>query len=590
MQRWVTLLLWLGATAIGMFLSVMVLEAALYEGSYVPTGNDSFYHARRMLDFAVGERGFYQFDARIHAPEGIWIPWPWAYDYLMGAAAAAWLWLNPASDPLAFLVHVPVLFVAVNAALFLAAARQAGLDLAGSALAMLAFALAPFVQLMHMIGRVDHHFAEFTFVLLVTLFGLRWFRAMQDRAAAIGLGIALGLAPGFHNGLFVLQIPVLVCVAILWLRGAPLSRNSVLALAAALFVSTLLIVLPSEPFLQGRFEFGLLSWFHLYAAGCSSVVFVILASRKFDRSTLLVLAALCMLLIVPILGQVRHGTAFLSRELPFLADVLEAMSPFVLASRFDISWVTAQYSWLILFAPLLIAYFGWRIWKEREPRMLFYAIMTVFGLAFMLTQFRFYYFGLFALITGCLVAVQPLIARFAAHRGLIVVGLFAALLIAYQPPLRHKLFDVYALGAAPLYERARPIFLELAQRCSDMPGLVLANQHDGNYLLFHTDCSVVANTFMLTQEDEARIDEIRELMRLTPAALRTSRPDIRYVVLRIADFIVERDGRYELDPDARLATALLMNPQPPEGFELVQTITLENNGEARLYAKAFAIR
>ena len=77
-QKGVLLLLWLGATAIGTFLALLVFEAAYFQGDYIPTGNDSFYHARRMLDAAVGERGFYQFDERLHVPDGAWIPWPWA--------------------------------------------------------------------------------------------------------------------------------------------------------------------------------------------------------------------------------------------------------------------------------------------------------------------------------------------------------------------------------------------------------------------------------------------------------------------------------------------------------------------------------
>ena len=86
--RITTILLWLFASIVGVFFSMLVIDAALFEGDYIPMGNDSFYHARRMLDVAVGKRGLYQFDDRIHVPDGSWVPWPWAYDYLMGKAAA----------------------------------------------------------------------------------------------------------------------------------------------------------------------------------------------------------------------------------------------------------------------------------------------------------------------------------------------------------------------------------------------------------------------------------------------------------------------------------------------------------------------
>ena len=54
------------------------------EAEYLPVSIDSFYHARRILDTAADPASFYQFDAKIHAPEGSLLPWPWGYDYAMG--------------------------------------------------------------------------------------------------------------------------------------------------------------------------------------------------------------------------------------------------------------------------------------------------------------------------------------------------------------------------------------------------------------------------------------------------------------------------------------------------------------------------
>ena len=588
--RWATILLWLVATVIGVFLSMLVIDSAFFEGEYIPMGNDSFYHARRMLDTAFGDRGFYQFDERTHVPDGSWIPWPWAYDYLMGQAAVLAQWLRPSTDPLGFLSYVPVVWIAINAALFLAAAGQAGLTLAYRATAMLAFALAPFVQLMHMVGKVDHHFIEFTFVLLVTWLGLRWFSRKQSRASAIGLGLALGLAPGFHNGLFILQIPVLVGVGLLWLRGEQLPRRDLHALALSLVAASVVIVLPSEPFRQGLFEFGLLSWFHLYAAACTSVVLVFVGWQRYDEKSLLILGGICLLLAIPLLGQINHGAAFLSRDISILDGVLEAMSPYTLFfHEFGVLRTVAHYSWLLLLAPVLLVYYLWCASRRSSPRDLFFAVMAVFGLALMLVQFRFNYFGLFSLIAGSLLVAQRVADKFRWHGGLVVAGLLAGVLIAYQPPLRHHLFAVYALGAAPMYERARPLFLNLAERCEQQPGVVLANANDGNYLLFHTECSVISNNFRLTSEDERKIDQIETMMRLSPEALREYQPDVKYLLLRTNDFIVERDGKLEIDRSSPLARVLLSSSEPPDGFELIQTILLERDGRSEIYAKAFAV-
>lgn len=591
MQKWATISIWLVATAIGVFLSLLVIDSVFFEGEYIPMGNDSFYHARRMLDTAVGDRGFYQFDDRTHVPDGSWIPWPWAYDYLMGQAAGLAQRLSPTTDPMGFLSYVPVVWLAINAALFLAAAGQSGLALTYRAIAMLAFALAPFVQLMHMVGKVDHHFVEFTFVLLVTWLGLRVFSTNHGRASAIGLGLALGLAPGFHNGLFILQIPVLASVGLLWLRGEQLPRHDLHALALTLVATTALVVLPSEPFREGMFEFGLLSWFHLYAAACTAIVLGFIGWRGYDKKSLLQLVGVCLLLAIPLLGQLTLGAAFLSRDISILTGVLEAMSPYTLFfHEFGPLRTVAQYSWLLLLAPPLLVYYLWCASRRSSPRDLFFAVMTVFGLAFLLAQFRFNYFGLFSLIAGSLLVVQRLAERYRWHRGFVVVGLLAGVLIAYQPPLRQHLFSVYALGAAPKYERARPLYLDLAERCEQEPGVVLAHPNDGNYLLFHTECSVISNNFRLTSADERKIAQIKEMMRLSPDALRDYQPDVKYLVLRTTDFTIERDGRIEIDRTAPLARMLMSFAEPPDGFELIRTIWLERAGKREIYAKAFALR
>lgn len=578
LTRWVSLSIWLVATAISVFLSMLVIDSAFFDGEYIPMGNDSFYHARRMLDTAVGTRGFYQFDDRIHVPDGSWIPWPWAYDYLMGQAAWLAQWLRPSVDALGFLSYVPVVWLSVNAALFLAAAGQAGLTLSYRAMAMLAFALAPFVQLMHMVGKVDHHFVEFTLVLLVTWLGLRLFSGHRSRLSAIGLGIALGLAPGFHNGLFILQIPVLLATGILWLRDERLTRGDLNAMSLALVVTTLAIVLPSEPFQHGMFEFGLLSWFHLYVAACSSAVMVFLGWRGCDKKSLLVLGGLCVVLTLPLFGQLVHGAAFLSQDMTILADVIEAQSPYALYfSEFGPDRTVAHYSWLLLLAPFLLVYFLWRTFHRNPPGDVFFSVMTVFGLAFLLAQFRFNYFGLFSLIVGSLFVVQRFAEKYRWNGGYVAVGLLAGILIAYQPPLRQHLFAVYALGAAPLYERARPLILNLAERCAQEPGIILANANDGNYLLFHTDCSVVSNNFRLTSNDEKKIAEIAAMMQLPPDALRERHPRVKYLLLRASD-------------SSPLTNTLLSDARIPFGFKLLGTVNLEENGESKVYARAFEVR
>ena len=59
---------------------------------------------------------------RVHSFYGSVVPWPWAYDYLLAAVARVALWLRPAPTHSPCSFYVPVAFILVNAALFVAAA------------------------------------------------------------------------------------------------------------------------------------------------------------------------------------------------------------------------------------------------------------------------------------------------------------------------------------------------------------------------------------------------------------------------------------------------------------------------------------
>ena len=186
--------------------AMLYMSASYVDGQYIPVSNDSFYHARRIIDAAIGERGFYQFDTMIHVPDGSWLNWPWAYDYLLALSLRGAMSVRPDLRPMQFLAYVPVFWVFINVGLLTLIARQVRLSAIPAAIGLLAFSLLPLTQSLHGLGLIDHHFIELTFVLLTVLFGLRFFEQQRTRDGAV-LGGILGIAVAFHNGLFILQIP-----------------------------------------------------------------------------------------------------------------------------------------------------------------------------------------------------------------------------------------------------------------------------------------------------------------------------------------------------------------------------------------------
>jgi hypothetical protein len=240
---------------------------------------------------------------------------------------------------------------------------------------------------------------------------------------------------------------------------------------------------------------------------------------------------------------------------------------------------------------LLLAWFAYRVTRERRAERLYYAVAVVFGLALALMQFRLHYFGFFALVTSALLLVDELRARRGWHRGAVLAATLGIATLAYQPALRERLFVLYSPGADNDYASALPILGDLRRLCADDPGVVLANSNDGNPILFHSDCSVIANNFILRPEDERYFDEIGRLMRSTPAAVRAERPDIKYILVRAQSFSVPDGDEMRIEESNPIAKQLLIDPVPPEGFQLVRTIyrQIDENAPQNLYARLYKI-
>jgi hypothetical protein len=585
-----TVALWLVASSVAAFFALLVTDSAVIGDLYIPVTNDSFYHARRVLD-ALGDRGFYQFDDRLHVPDGSWVPWPWAYDYLLAKATQLALWAVPTLDPMAFIAHVPVAWILVNAALFLAAARAAGLTRSMRALAMFCFAFSPLTQLLHMIGMVDHHYVEHTFVLLTAWLGLKWFRELGDVRRAVMLGVALGAATAFHNGLFILQLLPLLAVFILWLRNSGPSSAALRGFCVALVLTTLLVLLPSEPFQRGMFEFGLHSWFHLYVAVCTASAMAFMAWLPASRKSFAGLVALCGALTIPLGAQLAGGAGFLSGSFSLLDRVSEVDSPYRLFTEtLGPTATLGYYSWLLLLAPAVLGFYGYGVIRERRPERVYFAVVVTFGVALLLSQLRLHYFGYFGLVVGMLLFIDDLRERRAWHRGLTFVATFGAVFLAFQPALRERLFVPYAPSADTEYASVFALFLDLDRHCAAEPGTVLANTNDGSAILFHSDCSVISNNFILRAQDKTHIDEIDRLMRLTGEEIRAQRRDVKYLLLRGRDFIIVRDGVAYFDTENPIAKQFFIDAAPPPGFALVNTIRLrDGNGDEVTYAKLFKV-
>lgn len=590
---------WLILSALGAGVASLIWPAAHLGDELLPVGNDSFYHARRILDAVAQPDAFYEFDPRIHAPEGSLLTWPWGYDYVMASIVRFGLALGLAEDPMALLVWIPVAAVFISIGLIFLITRRLGLPLWGSALAGFCVALSPLTQYIHGVGFIDHHFAEYIFVLASIAAGLTWFAELSSVRRAALVGFVLGAAPAVHNALFVLQIPLLAAFFVFWLQGMQAPRRAVATFCTALFLTTVAVLAPSAPFRMGMAAYYLLSWFHLYVACGTILVCTFLCMRPPQRSSYLMLAAMGIVLLTPIGVQISMAGEFLAGKLMRLDAIAEMMSlrrylrfygPFDLMNR---------YSAFIWLAPATFVYCIYMGWRRRSSHEIVFWISAVGGLALLAMQFRLHYFGSFALYIPWFVVAKEAAERWSAHHKKVALAAASLTILMYAPPTRNQLLGPMLHANDEYFLSVRPVLASLAKECKEDPGVVLADNDVGHYITYYTDCSVIANNFLLTEQHARKILEMERLFATSARDLPKEAPYVKYVLVRPLS-LEETDAgpRYMSysTGSSDLVADLLLQPvgtppvAPPEFYELLHEARIRSGEEDFPYARLYRVR
>jgi asparagine N-glycosylation enzyme membrane subunit Stt3 len=582
-------LLLLGSALAGA-LALLARDAVIVEGGFLPYGNDAFYHAYRVLDALTSGGGLQEFDPQMHVPEGSWLTWPWGYDYLLLTIAQVAVWFSPSVDPMRILIYVPVVWIPVNIFLLLGIFNALDLRPEFKALGIAGFALLPLTQRLHGIGAIDHHFMELTFVLLVAWLLLRWMSRLESRGLALSVGMALGCAQAFHHGLFTLQLPVLAAVFILWLRGIVLPAAVVRVLAAAILVSTLLIALPSGPLLDGQFLMATLSLFHVYIAFATAVLLCFMSLKPYSRYSLTALGCIALLLTIPVVTEVTRGAQFIAGELGMLDQIIEMASPLrMITGSWGFGATVALYSGLLLLAPVLLIASIWIAVMDRRPVDIAYGVLSVFGLGLLLMQLRLNYFGVGFLLAGPLYFVSRFAHVESRQRLLVFGAMFIIFVLAFRPPLTEGLFRERSIAGDHLYEVTRPLYPALQAACAAEPGLVAAAAQFGHYIRFHTDCSVIANNFLLTEQHFEKVRWVNSLFHLSVDQLMMQAPDVRYVLGFLSNTYEQRGTKvYMRDmSDIRgqnplLINQLMLNDQPRTDTEVLVEVFVDPSAELKI--------
>ena len=220
-------------------------------------------------------------------------------------------------------------------------------------------------------------------------------------------------------------------------------------------------------------------------------------------------------------------------------------SPLSLAATGKADTVTYFYSFLIWLAPATFALSVVKCWRDRQrPRLLFWIVCTL-GLILLSTQLRMHYFGGFALYLPWLVLANDYAAGKPDLSSRVFLIVTLALLLAYLPQLRYSLITRGDRAGDASFEQLHPMLLKLRDICAADPGPVLADTNAGHYIRYYTDCSVVANNFLLTEQQFRKAKEVVDLFSAPAAALPQRAPYVKYVLVRASHIAAKPNGQFE---------------------------------------------
>ena len=310
---------------------------------------------------------------------------------------------------------------------------------------------------------------------------------------------------------------------------------------------------------------------------------------------LLALAAVALL--IPLVAQLTLAGSFLSGKIARLDVIAEMRSPWSMARKGGF-WVASEpYSLLLWVLPFTVCYCAVQGWRERASGRVVFWITALFGIAMLLMQFRLHYFGSFALIVPLLVLAERVTSKWPDHHKQIMLCTSLLFALAYWPPLGYVLGGHNSPAGDGNFAALRPILGSLQRACARDPGIVLADNDAGHYIRYYTDCSVIANNFLLTPQHEQKIQQIDYLTSRRAVDLPRVAPYVKYILLRPATIFREENGgaRYMTysPKSAPLFGDLLLKQikDVPSDYTLIDQANIGRTGETPLpYIRLYSVR
>jgi len=250
--------------------------------------------------------------------------------------------------------------------------------------------------------------------------------------------------------------------------------------------------------------------------------------------------------------------------------------------------IGGMYSLLIYVVPIIFLGCLWALWRARSREQTFFYTTCLFGMVMMSFQFRLYYFGSVALYLPWMIWSSQWARDNRNRLRIASVVAFVICSIALFPSFRGRLFLNLPVGLDPHYQMAGPMMPLMEELCKQNPGTVLAFNDAGHYLRFHTECSVIANNFLLTEQQQDKVRELDELLAMSVDDALAARPDIKYILAYYPKiYAIQPDGSQQFGTKVDL---VYMNQKWPLLLDLLQPDDPESISPRLRIRKQFAFQ
>ena len=227
----------------------------------------------------------------------------------------------------------------------------------------------------------------------------------------------------------------------------------------------------------------------------------------------------------------------------------------------------------------MIVYAAWQLVAGTTPSRTGFFVFAIIGLSLMLAQYRLNYFGSAFMLVLPWLAVEQLQKRQQWKREVVLGVSVIALLITFRPTLTGSLFNRFPPAGNILYATVQPLMPALTRACEERPGIVLAHPQFGHYITYHTQCSVIANNFLISDLHFTKVDEVNQLFTVPAEIMAGEGGLIRYVFAMAADTHEVVDGVAVLKSldniaarNPQLMRDLLFSGGLPEGVSELQRV------------------